>query len=297
MTMSDQPTAPVVDAQKVLAATDAIELRVLRNIQSRLDAGERVGKGDLVALDNIRRRYQQPDTQVQERWVKLKPCADELNVTEVWLRNWVHGKRNCTPVLPHKIMGGIIHVVPHVVYEHIKAHAKKGSGKMRPPQGYQDAAPAQPPPSVLANFDVSGSPHELLQKILADKDVLMGLSESKIRAVVAAAGELGRDRERQARMAGALKAEKVLEMLRALVFIFANLIHERATARASTLLKFVHAEFGVDLAKSQPAACSLMADQLRALAQEDVTALHEELRQQTEGVRLPELEPEVPDDV
>lgn len=285
-------------------ALEALELAALKEAIEDKNAGKKLSREQLRLIDRLRAaapaQKSEPDPNVELldrpgfngiclRWVSLAECAKELGVTERWLNNWKRGVKKCTPPIPFKLESRKTKVQPAVVYQHLKTHAAKGSPKMRTPAGYVESNVAEPV-DLFAEIDLSGNPHQLIQKILTNKELLQGLSEAKIRAVVAAAAEMGRDKERQSRMDGAIKADKVLAMLRALIFVFVNLIHERATARASALLKFLMSEFAIDIARTNPAAIGLIADFLRVQAQEDITALQEELRQQCEGVRLPELE-------
>ncbi|GMV81373.1 MAG: hypothetical protein AMXMBFR7_25570 [Planctomycetota bacterium] len=293
------------DGARIVAFADAIELRILKNIQVRLDEGKSVGHGDLVTVRKIREKYTPPEAPDSTgalvarpgfdpralRWASLAEVAGELGITERWLRYWVAGQKRCTPALPARKIAGAWQVQPAVAFEHIRKHAAKGSEKMRPPVGWaEDAVAGIEPTNPFGDEALPKDPHELLSRILRDKELLVALSEAKIRAIVAGANALGVQREREARLAGAIRADKVLEMLRALVIVFANLIDERATARAQAVVKQIRAEFNVDLARTNPAAVGLLADFLRGQAQEDIHALHEELKSQCQGLRLTDFD-------
>lgn len=307
--MSDGTPARAVDGAKVVAAADALELGILKNVQDRLAAGKSVGHGDLETVRKIREKYMPPEAQDLAavlaarpgfepralRWTTVADVAGELGVSEFWLRNWIKGVKACTPPLPAHKEGRAWKIQPAVAYEHLLKHAAKGSPKMRAPAGWvPDSAAAAAPANPFGDLDMPDDPHQLLTQIYRDKQLLLSLSEAKIRAIVAGAAELGRERERSQRMEGAIKADKVLDMLRAIVAVFANLIHERATSRAQGLLKLVRSEFGIDLSRTHPGAIGVLADFLRGQGQDEIHALHEELKSQCQGVRLTDLEPPAP---
>lgn len=294
-----EKNAQAFDAAKVVQAADAIEVRILKNIQGRLEAGKPVGQGELKALRKIREKYEQqasgPDASpelasrpglapVLLAWKPLAEVAGMIGVTERWLRKWIKGEAKCKPKLPSRKVSGTECIQAVVAYEHILAHAAKGSPTMHAPAGYVAAAAPGAAP-VLPSFKTSNDPMELLTNLL-DRETLLTIKPELMGKLTNVAREIWRMKNDDEKRKAMLTPEQYLEALRKFVAVFIAVVHDRASVEARAVLKFLNERYSVDLERSAPEAPSVLEDLLRQLDQEKLNALQRELDAQCEGVRL-----------
>jgi hypothetical protein len=208
-------------------------------------------------------------------WTKIAEAAEQLGVSEVWLRAWTRGK--CGPELPSREIAGKSHVRPCEAYDHIRTHAKRAAPSLRPPPGYAPtvaldatpapAAPAADPQSMidpdirraLGDVDpLSIDPHELMWKL-----VLAGMASEKIKTVVQVANSHQRKRDAAVRAGKSFPPDDVVRMCRSHGELLIEEVDAAAPRFAADLLRLLRESFGIDLPGKNPAAARIVEASIR----------------------------------
>ena len=222
---------------------------------------------------------------ISAQWMSLDAAAEHLGVTAETLRLFVRGVDG-RPALASREQRGRLCVRPGEAYDHLRRHAPRCRGLVRPPgypapgdQSLQTIAISQP---AEIPDDMTDLLRELTIKIhrLASAD-----SPDTLRAISQSVKTLEDIQARRDKMLRKVDSDDVVKMLRALGEIFATHIEQIGAARCSTrLVKWVREVFDVDLLALNIEAARLIEAQLREDAQDTITAVQACVDEKCHGI-------------
>lgn len=185
------------------------------------------------------------------------------------------------PALPSKRRGAsqVILVQPALAYYFVDRFSRRKIPTLRPPVGWVADRPAV---AVALPTD----PDALLRAYITDPNIRAAYSDTEINTIAKLLNESRKERVQNLRESNVIKGDDVVKMLRSFVALFAQVIDDRAKARAGEIANRLR-KFGyLSEAYSITNVVAEIEDAMRELAQQDIIALQAECDSQCQGLRL-----------
>lgn len=266
--------------KKVSEYASAIELRALRDVVTRQQAGKKLTGADMRLLERLQIEETMPEQSHANPWLPIQQVAEMIGLTEQGIRGWTRRKENA---LQSQRIEGAACVQPWTTYEYARKFARRAPGLKPPPEiaSKTEIVPQETPRALTLTSD----PHDVLREVVKIMQAGKTLFPNDVQALVAAARELRQKDESDQRAAQMYDGAAVEKMLREVGEAWVQQTDAHLERISRRLVAHIKSELGIDLEAQNITAAQNVEAFLRNELAVVIDAVKETCREKTERLK------------